>query len=111
MKESKSLLDFIYINSQDLDDPDNDMRAYIRCYVIDEIEQLDLLGIILDSEFLENMILVINLDFEEPYGFMNQLSLWIDAISKKMTSVEVKLEVQDKIREKLKLYVANWREV
>ena len=65
----------------------------------------------MDSEFIENMIMVINLDFEEPFSFINQLGLWIDAISKKMTSIDIKLEVQDKIRQKMKTYVANWREV
>lgn len=38
MKDSKSILDFIYLKAQDLEDPDNDMRAHIRCYLLDELE-------------------------------------------------------------------------
>lgn len=52
MKDSKSILDFLYLKAQDLDDQDNDLRAHLRCYVLDDIDQLDLLDVILDEAFL-----------------------------------------------------------
>jgi hypothetical protein len=47
------------------------------------------------------MVLVINLDFEEPALFMSHLSAWIDGFSKKLANVSVSLDVQDRLRKQL----------
>lgn len=57
------------------------------------------------------MVLVINLDFEEPSQFMTHLSAWVDGFSKKLANVSVPLEVQDALRKQLQTYVTNYREV
>jgi Dynein light intermediate chain (DLIC) len=75
--------------------------------MIDIPEFLEIFRTFLTKEMLKNMVIVICLNFEEPWDFMDQLDEWIKktvaAISP--TLGELSLEENDEMRNNLRKFV------
>lgn len=55
----------------------------------------DLLDLVLKPEMIKNLLLIVNLDWEQPWDFLNELRKWLDFWQSKVWDVIRKLPLSE----------------
>ena len=62
----------------------------------------DILDTIFTEDFVKSLIIVLMVDFSEPWGFMQSLNEWLDLVTGKISQMKIGLKTQDEMRAKSK---------
>ena len=60
----------------------------------------DILDTILTEEFVKSLMIVLMLDFSEPWRFQASLNEWLDLVTGKISQMKIGLKNQDEMRAK-----------
>jgi len=58
------------------------------------------LDTIFTEDFVKSLIIVLMVDFSEPWGFMQSLNEWLDLVTGKISQMKIGLKTQDEMRAK-----------
>lgn len=105
-------LQYSYINSKDIQDPQSDKISMINIYTLEIPELKHLLGLALNPKTLDKTLFGIVLDWEQPWRFRQDLEIWIE-IWHEMLGKAVSLlplEEQDNLVKSVSDYVKKYRD-
>ena len=107
-----SPLNYSYINAKDISDPQSDKISKVNIYSLELPELKSLLEFAVSPRHLNNTLLGIVLDWEQPWRFAQDLEMWIDIwheiLGKIMSSLP--LEEQDSLVKTVADYVKAYRD-
>ncbi|TNV71249.1 hypothetical protein FGO68_gene11094 [Halteria grandinella] len=92
-KFTTPIIDYTYLNLIDLRDPDYTTNARLNVYILEEESQRYLLPRILNHKNIRNTFVVISLDLQEPWTFMEDLDRWVSVLQDLLA--ELKLNLQE----------------
>lgn len=65
----------------------------------------------LTEEFVKSLVIVIMVDFSEPWRFLQSLNEWLDLVTGKISQMKIALKTQDEMRAKsLSFLLFSYRE-
>lgn len=84
-----------------------DVLSNLNFWVIDIPEFLEMFKIFLTKEMVKNMVVVITLNFEEPWDFIDQLDEWIKRVVAALSPTlgELSLDENDQMRRNLRNFI------
>ncbi|OMJ91772.1 hypothetical protein SteCoe_5675 [Stentor coeruleus] len=105
-------LQYSYINSKDISDPQSDKISKVNIYTLELPELKTLLEFALNTKTLDKTMFGIVLDWEQPWRFTQDLEMWIDIWHEMLGKVvsSLPLEEQDSLIKSVEDYVKSYRD-
>ncbi|CAD8111576.1 unnamed protein product [Paramecium primaurelia] len=100
------IVDYAYLNLIDLRDPDYNTNARLNVYILEEEGQKYLLPQILNHKNIKNTFVVIALDMQEPWTFMEDLDRWISVLQDMMADLRLSLNELEEMKSNVMQYMS-----
>ena len=55
---------------------------------------------IFNEDFVKSLIIILMVDFAEPWRFLQTLNEWLDVVTSKISQMKISLKTQDEMRAK-----------
>ncbi|KRX01134.1 P-loop containing nucleoside triphosphate hydrolase [Pseudocohnilembus persalinus] len=101
IKGQTSALNYVYLNVKNQEEQDDQTNAKIGIHILDDPEQQQLLKQIINQKLLENSVLVIMLDLNQPGDFIEQINKWLDVFTESKQGVEMSINQLDEMKVKV----------
>lgn len=81
LKGVASAIDYAYLNVIDILDPDNRTHTKLDIYIVEEIDNMAVNVELTKPEFIKQCVIIIMLDFTNPWLFKSELEKWTKFIN------------------------------